>query len=532
MRRNMLRDCNMVDAGSSVDAPKDEPLAAASFCSGEDGEGVYSYEVIRETIAGGEVHDPWNLVLLDVTFGKNKHFGEQVRERLLQDSPRLPVVMLTSRSQEELQDPDVPYLSKDGLTKRELARQLIEHGRLNLSQKRKLLEMENGEVAESAAFLEVLHQAYLYADSEAAVLLLGETGVGKEVVARYIHRLSGRAKGPFVAENMAGVGAQDSAILNMMLFGRRQNYPNRGDTEETGLFGSAEDGTLFLDEIAELPRPAQSAFLRVIQDRRYRRLGDNDERTADFRLLTATSQNLERLIGTGTFREDLFNRIQQVRIHIPPLKERREDIAPLAGHFLQTKMDLYAKKGIKLHEDSREALVGLDFPGNVRQLENLMQQLVLRKGNNAVIFANDIHKANREMSHRTLPVPVTADATQKKEEPLTLSNLHARLEALPISPDDPSLTGSVNRLEDAFSGLRRRLAGAALKKSRNIRTGKPVNTEAVRLMYGDKDISGETVPYTLQRILGEKRSKKISSDQVNALINAWQSAEQADESEG
>ena len=531
LRRSMLRDCNMVDAGSPDDAPDGEALAAACFCSGEDGEGAYTYEVIGEAVAAGESQEQWSLVLLDVTFGENDHFGEQVRERLLQDNPRLPVVMLTSRSQDELRDPDVPYLSKLGLTERELTRQLIGHGRLDSFQKRKLLKLENGEVAESAAFLDVLHQACLYADSEAAVLLLGETGVGKEVVARYIHRLSGRAGGPFAAENMAGVGAQDSAILNMMLFGRRRDYPNKGDTEETGLFGSAERGTLFLDEIAELPRPAQSAFLRVIQDRRYRRLGDNEERTADFRLLTATSQNLDRLIETGAFREDLFRRIEQVRIHIPPLQERGEDIAPLAGHFLQTKMALYGKTGIKLREEAREALIGLDFPGNVRQLENLMQQLVLLKGNNAAIFASDIHKANREMSHRTLPVPATVASAHKNEEPLTLSNLQARLAALPVSPDDPSLVGSVNRLEEAFSALRQRLAGAALKKSRNIRTGKPVNAEAVRLMCGDRDISGEMVPYTLQRILGHKRSKKISSDQVNTLIDAWQSAEQADKSE-
>ena len=516
----------MMDASSSADVEEKESLAAAYFCSGEESEGVYTYEVIREAIVEGEVQEPWNLILLDVTFGKKEHFGEEVRERLLRENPSLPIVLLTSRGQDELRNPDVPYLSKEGLTRRELARQLIEHGYLNPSQKRKILGLENSEVAESSAFLNVLHQAYLYADSEAAVLLLGETGVGKEVVARYIHRLSKRSAGPFVGENMAGVGAQDSAILNMILFGRRENYPNRGDMEETGLFGSADGGTLFLDEIAELPRPTQSNFLRVLQERRYRRLGEHDERIANFRLLTATLQDLEHLVKAGVFREDLFNRIAQVTLCIPPLRERREDIAPLTGHFLQAKMDLYGKRGIKLRDDAQETLIGLDFPGNVRQLENLMQQLVLQKGNNAVIFASDIYKVSGETPRQIVSVPRLA--ARREENSLTLANLHTQLAALSISPNDPSLIGSLNRLEDAFSGLRQRLAGAALKKSWNIRSDKPVNAEAVRLLCGDRDISGEAVPYTLQRILGDKRSKKISSEQVNTLINAWQSAEQMD----
>ena len=527
LRRSMLRSCNMMDAASSADMSETKAMAMAHFCSGENSEGVYTYEAIRETVVKGEAHEPWNLILLDVTFGKKKHFGEEVRARLLREYSSLPIVLLTSRVQAELQNPDVPYFSKDGLTKRELARQLIEHGRLSSSHKRKLLNLENGEIAESPAFLNVLYQAYLYADSDAAILLLGETGVGKEVVARYIHRLSKHSKGPFVAENMAGVGAQDSAMLNMILFGRRKNYPNKGDGEETGLFGSADGGTLFLDEIAELPRPTQSNFLRVLQERRYRRLGEHNERDANFRLLTATLQNLECLIETGAFREDLFNRIEQVRIHIPSLKERIEDIEPLAEHFLQNKMDLYGKRGIKLHDDARDAIIGLDFPGNVRQLENLMQQLVLQKGNNAVIFASDIYKMSRETPHRISSV--STSAVRRDEEPLTLSNLHTQLAALPISPNDPSLAGSLNRLEDAFSSLRQRLAGAALKKSWNIRSDKPVNAEAVRLLCDDRDISGETVPYTLQRILGDKRSKKISSEQVDTLINAWQAAEQIDD---
>ena len=517
----------MMDASSSADMSEIESLAVAYFCSGEESEGVYTYEVIRKAIVEGETRDPWNLILLDVTFGTNEHFGEEVRARLLRENPSLPIVMLTSRVQDELKNPDVPYLSKDGLTKRELARQLIEHGHLSSSHKRKLLNLENGEIAESPAFLNVLYQAYLYADSDAAILLLGETGVGKEVVARYIHKLSTRSKGPFVAENMAAVGARDSAILNMILFGRRKNYPNRGDTEETGLFGSADGGTLFLDEIAELPRPTQSALLRVLQERMYRRLGEQNERIANFRLLTASLQDLEHLVKTGTFREDLFNRIEQVTLYIPPLRERREDIGPLCEHFLQTKMDLYGKRGIKLRDDAREVLIGLDFPGNVRQLENLIQQLVLQKGNNAVIFASDIYKVSRETPH--LISSISTSAARREEEPLTLSNLHTRLATLPISPNDPSLVGSLNRLEDAFSGLRQRLAGAALKKSWNVRSDKPVNAEAVRLLCGDRDISGEAVPYTLQRILGDKRSKKISSEQVDTLINAWQAAEQIDD---
>ena len=523
-RRSMLRSCNMVDASASVDGSENESLAVAYFCSGEESEGVYTYEVIHNEIIKGEARDPWNLILLDVTFGKNKHFGEEVRAQLLREYPSLPIILLTSRNQDELRNPDVPYLSKEGLTRRDLTRQLIEHGRLGASHKQKLLGLGDDEIAESPAFLNVLYRAYLYADSDAAILLLGETGVGKEVVARYIHRLSKRSEEPFVAENMAGVGAQDSAILNMILFGRRNNYPNRGDTEETGLFGSANGGTLFLDEIAELPRPTQSSFLRVLQEKRYRRLGESDERTANFRLLTATWQDLEDLIATGRFREDLFKRIEQVTLRIPPLRERREDIGPLSEYFLQTKMDLYGKRGIKLRDDAREVLIERDFPGNVRQLENLIQQLVLQKGNNAVIFASDIYEVSGETPRRIVSVP--RSATRRAEESLTLANLHTQLAALSISPDDPSLSGSLNRLEDAFSSLRQRLAGAALKKSWNIRSDRPVNAEAVRLLCGDRDISGETVPYTLQRILGDKKSKKISSEQVNTLINAWKSAEQ------
>jgi len=229
-------------------------------------------------------------------------------------------------------------------------------------------------VGESPQMKEVFRTIEKVARSNATVLVLGETGVGKELVAEALHRNSSRADRPFVKMNCA---ALHESLLESELFGHERGAFTGADRQRTGRFELANEGTLFLDEIGNMTASTQAKVLRVLQEREFERLGGSRTIRVDVRLVAATNKNLEEAIHRGEFREDLFYRLNVVSVTVPPLRERKEDIVPLASHFI----DRYSKE---LKKDVRgldpaavRALKRHTWPGNIRELENTIERAVL-----------------------------------------------------------------------------------------------------------------------------------------------------------
>ncbi len=208
------------------------------------------------------------------------------------------------------------------------------------------------------------------AASPSNVLILGESGTGKELVARAIHHASPRAKGPFIAVNC---GALPETLLESELFGYKAGAFTDARQDREGRFAAAAGGTLFLDEIGDIPQAIQVKLLRVLQEKVYEPLGSNRPVKADARIIAATNRDLQNLVREGAFRDDLFYRLNVVKIHLPPLRERREDIPLLTAHFVKQFSAQQGKEIAGLSEEALEILMAHDFPGNIRELENLIE---------------------------------------------------------------------------------------------------------------------------------------------------------------
>jgi two-component system response regulator AtoC len=229
-------------------------------------------------------------------------------------------------------------------------------------------------VAASPAMIQVLEIVERAAEFKATVLLQGESGSGKEVLARAIHAQSPRRDEAFVAINCAAI---PEALLESELFGHAKGAFTGADRSRRGLFAEADGGTLFLDEIGELPLPLQAKLLRVLQEEEVRPVGEAKPRRVDVRVIAATARDLELEVSGGRFREDLFYRLDVVRVKVPPLRERREDIPLLVDHFLGRTRGSLGKAVRSIDDDALERLVDYAWPGNVRELENVLERAAI-----------------------------------------------------------------------------------------------------------------------------------------------------------
>ncbi len=226
-------------------------------------------------------------------------------------------------------------------------------------------------VTANPAMSVLLAEAHLAAQSDAALLIQGESGTGKELLARAIHRASPRRARPFVAINCGAIPAE---LLESELFGHVKGAFTGAGRDHPGLFLSAQGGTVFLDEIGDMPPPLQVKLLRVLQEGEVRPVGSTETRAVDVRILSATHRNLEEAIVSGEFREDLYYRLNVVNLALPPLRERREDIPLLAQHFLAALTEKYHRRIHGFAPDALDMLVAADWPGNIRQLHNVLEQ--------------------------------------------------------------------------------------------------------------------------------------------------------------
>ncbi len=230
-------------------------------------------------------------------------------------------------------------------------------------------------VFRSASMAALLKMAHEVAASSASVLITGSSGTGKELLARAIHSLSPRASRPFVAVDCNAI---PETLLESELFGHRRGSFTGATSDKRGLVEEASEGTLFLDEIGNISLVVQAKLLRFLQERRFRRVGDTDERQVNLRLISASNKDLREGVDRGDFREDLFYRLSVIPLRIPDLKERREDVAPLAYHFVRKFNSGYKIEGIR--KDALELLLEYPWPGNVRQIENVIERaVILRK---------------------------------------------------------------------------------------------------------------------------------------------------------
>ncbi len=237
-------------------------------------------------------------------------------------------------------------------------------------------------IGRSEGMLAVFKMIETVARTNSTILLTGESGTGKGLVAQAIHFNSLRRECPMVALNC---GALTETLLESELFGHMRGSFTSADTNKKGLLEVAERGTIFLDEIGEMSAVMQVKFLRVLQERRFRRVGGLDELQADIRVIAATNQDLTRLVAEGRFREDLFYRINVIPIALPPLRDRREDIPLLADHFLTKYAEQMGKSVSGISRDAMQLLARYEWPGNIRELENVIERAVALEATPAIL---------------------------------------------------------------------------------------------------------------------------------------------------
>ena len=304
--------------------------------------------------------------------------GMALFDAIHRDSPSLPVVILTAHGT----IPEAVSATRRGvfsfLTKpfepKVLLDTVAEAMRLSGPPASGDPESWRSEViTRSSSMEDLLAQARRVAASDASVCIFGASGTGKELIARAIHRASPRAEAPFVAVNC---GAIPEGLLESELFGHKKGSFTGAVADRRGLFQAAQSGTLFLDEIGDMPLPLQVKLLRALEERRVRPVGSHESLEVDVRVIAATHRKLEERIASGEFREDLYYRLNVVKLYIPALAERREDIPLLASEFLSRLGTRYRRGQLALAPDAMELLVSAPWPGNVRQLLNVIEQAV------------------------------------------------------------------------------------------------------------------------------------------------------------
>ena len=317
--------------------------------------------------------------------------GSELLDQISQDFPQIPVIMMTASAQVEVAvecmqhgayDYMVKPVSRDRLISavhRALEYRTLQYEMISL--KNRLLDTT---VYNEEAFKNIItgsenmHSIFRYmeaiSNSQQPILITGETGVGKELIAEAMHQLGNRG-GRFVAENVAGL---DDNMFTDTLFGHKRGAFTGADTERKGLATEAENGTLFLDEIGDLNLNCQIKLLRFLQDRSFYQLGSNKKINANARVIVATNCDVKQMVKDGTFRKDLYYRLQTHHIHIPALRERRDDIKPLVNHLVEKHARLMEKPTPKLPPQIYELLNSYDFPGNVRELEAMLIDSVAR----------------------------------------------------------------------------------------------------------------------------------------------------------
>ncbi|MEM8692864.1 MAG: sigma-54 dependent transcriptional regulator [Pseudomonadota bacterium] len=332
------------------------------------------------------------LIILDIWLKDSRMDGIDILKAVKRDNPDVPVVIISGHGNIEIAVAAIKQGAYDFIEKPfnidqllVVIRRAMETSRLR-HENSSLKRQDAGPsemIGASAAFRSLTGQLDKVTKSNGRVMLSGPAGSGKEVAARYIHRNSNRANAPFVTVNCAGV---EPERMEEVLFGRET--PDRG--VEPGLLEQAHGGVVYFDEVADMPLGTQSKILRVLVDQQFQRVGGNDKVRVDLRVISSTNRDLDACIAAGTFRQELYHRLNVVPIAVPSLEERREDIPVLAGHFIE---GFNKSQGLPLRDMSEDAAALLQtmiWPGNVRQLKNMVERILILGEGTGLIEAREL----------------------------------------------------------------------------------------------------------------------------------------------
>ena len=358
--------------------------------------------------------DNYDVVITDIQMPEMD--GRELTERVVQISPDVPIIILTAFASiesavEMTKKGAYDYLKKPFDKKELLVRveKAVEKSYLTselrqLRDSLKKLDEHQRIIGDSKPMREVMAKVSVIAKTEYPVVIYGESGTGKELIARSIHAVSQRAFKPFVSVNCVAI---PDTLFENELFGHAKGAYTGADTHKKGLFEEAEGGSIFLDEIGDVSLPLQVKLLRVLQNREIKKLGETKTTKVDVRLITATNRDLTKSVDEGTFREDLFYRINVIPITVPPLRERKEDIPLLSNHFLRVATAEMGKSEITFDEGAMQKLLSYSWPGNVRELENKIKQAaIMAKGGTvraANIILDEAPKGEEEGESELLP---------------------------------------------------------------------------------------------------------------------------------
>jgi two-component system nitrogen regulation response regulator NtrX len=324
------------------------------------------------------------LLFLDIWLQGSKLDGLQLLDAAKQEYPDLPVVMISGHGNIEtavaaIKQGAYDFIEKPFKADRLLlvAERALETSRLRREVKelKSLSPVASGLIGQSSAINQLRQTIEKVAPTNSRILIVGASGSGKELCARTLHALSNRAGGPFVVINAAAITPER---MEFELFGTEQSNGSQG--KKAGALEEAHGGTLFIDEIADMPRETQNKILRVLVDQTFERVGGSTKVSVDVRIISSTARNLEAEIAAGRFREDLYHRLSVVPIRIPPLAERREDIPLLIDHFMDQISQSTGLPKRRIGEDAMAILQSHDWPGNVRQLRNNVERLMILAG--------------------------------------------------------------------------------------------------------------------------------------------------------
>ncbi|EAQ65752.1 two-component response regulator NtrC [Marinomonas sp. MED121] len=319
--------------------------------------------------------------------------GLTLLTKIQEENPYLPVIIMTAHSDLDsavasYQGGAFEYLPKPFDVEEAVSlvkRAILHHHKSMPSIEEEVPELDVVEkeiIGEAPAMQEVFRAIGRLANSNITVLINGESGTGKELVAHALHKHSPRSASPFIALNMAAIPHD---LIESELFGHEKGAFTGANTLRRGRFEQANGGTLFLDEIGDMPAETQTRLLRVLADGEFYRVGGHIPVKVDVRIIAATHQNLESLVTEGSFREDLFHRLNVIRVHLPKLSERREDIPQLARHFLKRAAEELSVEPKVLTKETEDYLARMDWPGNVRQLENTCRWLIVMASGREVL---------------------------------------------------------------------------------------------------------------------------------------------------
>ena len=374
--------------------------------------------------------------------------GLTMLKKLSEDRPELPVIIMTAHSDLDsavasYQGGAFEYLPKpfDVDEAVSLVKRALSHAQEQKSQQPESVSSPTPEIiGEAPAMQEVFRAIGRLSQSNITVLINGESGTGKELVAHALHKHSPRAASPFIPLNMAAIPKD---LIESELFGHEKGAFTGANQQRRGRFEQANGGTLFLDEIGDMPADTQTRLLRVLADGEFYRVGGHTPVSVDVRIIAATHQNLEGLVQEGAFREDLFHRLNVIRVHLPRLADRREDIPLLARHFLDKAAKELDVEPKLLRPETEEFMCNLDWPGNVRQLENTCRWLTVMASSREVLVAD-----------------MPPELMEQQNEPTTGNNWE---QALRNWADQQLAKGETALLDQAVPAFERIMIETALK---------------------------------------------------------------------